>query len=231
LGQGWCPLCKAKNESIAHLLIFCPFSRKVWNETTALLRQPCDWSDPSLEMTWKNWLQDPAHKKIKAFPLLISWGIWLARNSTIFKEKATVPEIIAATSLSILAHFPQEKNKPAIRAIQPELIDSSLPWAYFDGASQNLLCGGGAVLYLSDSHFYKIKMGLGQGTNNYVELMALLLLLKFAREQGVHTIQLFGDSMNVINWSQKSQSCHNILLLPILEEIFSILDSFDSFVL
>jgi len=74
-------------------------------------------------------------------------------------------------------------------------------------------------------------MGLGQGTNNCVELMALLLLQKFTREQGVHTSQIFGDSMNVINWSQKIQHCHNILILPILEEIYNILDTFDSFVL
>jgi hypothetical protein len=109
-------------------------------------------------MAWKNWLQNPAHvhKKIKVLPLFISWGIWSVRNSVIFKEKAIVPEIIAATSLSIFAHFPQEKNKPVIRAIHPELIDSSLPWAYFDGASQNLLCGGDVALFLTDSHFYKI---------------------------------------------------------------------------
>jgi hypothetical protein len=68
-------------------------------------------------MAWKNWLQDPAHKKIKDLPFLISWGIWLARNSAIFKEKETIPEIIATTSLLILAHFPQENNKPAISAI------------------------------------------------------------------------------------------------------------------
>jgi hypothetical protein len=108
----------------------------------------------------------------------------LARNSIIFKEKAIVHEIIAATSLSILAHFPQEKNHPVIHETQLELIDSSFPWAFFDGASQNILCGGGVVLYLSDLHFYKIKMGLGQGTNNYVEVMDFLLLLKFACEQG-----------------------------------------------
>jgi len=72
---------------------------------------------------------------------------------------------------------------PAIQAIQPELIDSSLQREYFDGASQNLLCGGeGRVLHISESHFLKIKMGLGKGTNNYVELLALLLLLKYIIE-------------------------------------------------
>jgi hypothetical protein len=58
------------------------------------------------------------------------------------------------------------------------------------------------------------------GSNNYVELMSLKLLLQFAVEKEIHSIQLFGDSMNAINWSQKTQICHNIILLPILEEIF-----------
>jgi ribonuclease HI len=63
-------------------------------------------------------------------------------------------------------------------------------------------------------------MGLGLGTNNYAELMAIKLLLLFAGEKGVQTIQIFGDSMIVINWIHKAQKCHNILLQPILEEFF-----------
>lgn len=59
--------------------------------------------------------------------------------------------------------------------------------------------------------------------------MSLKLLLLFAGEKGVKTIQIFGDSMTVINWTQKTQKCHNILLLSLLEEIFKNLDPFDSF--
>lgn len=110
-------------------------------------------------------------------------------------------------------------------------MDSTRPWAYFDGASQNnnQLCGRGALLYLSESLFFKLKMGLETGTNNYARLTSLKLLLLFAGEKGVKTIQIFGDSMTVINWTQKTQKCHNILLLSLLEEIFRILDPFDSF--
>jgi len=66
-------------------------------------------------------------------------------------------------------------------------------------------------------------MGLGKGTNNYAQLMALLLLLKTTNEQGLLSIQLFGDSMNVINWVKKTQCCHNLM------EISTLLASFDSF--
>jgi hypothetical protein len=73
-------------------------------------------------------------------------------------------------------------------------------------------------------------MGLGPGTNNYVELMALKLLFIFAGGEGVKPIQIFGDSMLVINWIRKSQICHNIVLIPLLDEVFKNLDTFDSFV-
>jgi ribonuclease HI len=62
-----------------------------------------------------------------------------------------------------------------------------MPWAYFDGASQNenQLCGGGELLILSIDHSFKLKMGLKPGSNNFVELMALKLMLQFAGEKGV----------------------------------------------
>jgi hypothetical protein len=34
--------------------------------------------------------------------------------------------------------------------------------------------------------------------------------------------------MNVINWTNKKQFCHNIFLFPILEEIHILLDTFDT---
>jgi len=55
------------------------------------------------------------------------------------------------------------------------------------------------ILYLKENHFYKIKMELGPDSNNYVELMFLNLLLNFSGEKGITTIQIFGDSLNVIN--------------------------------
>jgi ribonuclease HI len=184
-----------------------------------------------MEQAWRNWTHSPNNKRIKALSLLACWGIWLARNSAIFHNKPSIPEITVENALSILAHFPQDKDTPTIRVIQAEQIDSSTPWAYFDGASQNnnQVCGGGALLYLSAHHFFKIKMGLGPGTNNYVELMALKLLLVFAGEKGVKSIQIFGDSMIAINWIRKAQNCQNLLLLPLLEEIFRLLDSYDTF--
>ena len=82
--------------------------------------------------------------------------------------------------------------------VTEEQLDKNSPWTYFDGAFQNQVCGGGVVLHLSDSHYFHLQINLGSGSNNYVELLALKLLL--ALEKYCRTIQIFGYSMLVVNW-------------------------------
>ena len=72
------------------------------------------------------------------------------------------------------------------------------------------------------------KRGLGPGSNNFAKLLTLKLLLLFAGEKGITTLHIFFDSLNVINWVRKTQVCHNIHLLALLEENFRCMDSFDS---
>ena len=64
-------------------------------------------------------------------------------------------------------------------------IDRSMPWGFFDGEAQNNLCGGGAILFLSENHSFELMVGLGEGSNNYVELMSLKLLLILQQRKGV----------------------------------------------
>jgi len=60
------------------------------------------------------------------------------------------------------------------------------------------------LLHLLENHFFHLKMGLGRGINNYAKLLFLKFLLLFAKEKDLHHLQLFGDSMNVINWTNKN---------------------------
>jgi hypothetical protein len=113
-GPGWCSLCKGDSETLNHILITYPFTKKVWRDVALLLRKRCEWNGQTLDSTWKSWLLEVSHKTLKALPLLINWGVSLARNRAIFQEKATVTDLVAAQSLSILEHFPQEKNAPSI---------------------------------------------------------------------------------------------------------------------
>jgi ribonuclease HI len=91
--------------------------------------------------------------------------------------------------------------------------------------------GGGCSSSLIKKPLFSFKNGNGQGTNNYDELLALNLLLLFSREKEIQHIQIFGDSMNVINWARKHQICHNIFLSPILEDIYRLMDIFDTLVI
>ena len=62
-------------------------------------------------------------------------------------------------------------------------------------------------------------MGLGVGTNNYAKLMTLKLLLHFALEKGCRNLQIFGDSLIIINWVNKVQHCRTLALTPLYEEV------------
>jgi hypothetical protein len=74
-------------------------------------------------------------------------------------------KLIAAQGLSILSHFPQDKEASNIRSFQEEQIDFTRPWAFFDGASQNnnSISRRGAFLHLNPNLFFTLKMGLGLG--------------------------------------------------------------------
>lgn len=56
-------------------------------------------------------------KFIKALPLIIDWGIWIARNNSIFQGKHTCSEVIVVNSLGILSFYPQEKGVMSVRTI------------------------------------------------------------------------------------------------------------------
>ena len=86
-----------------------------------------------------------------------------------------------------------------------------------------------AILYLSDSHFFVMTAGLGEGSNNYAEIMSLKLLIIFAIEKGCKKLNVYGDSMNVINWIALTQDCRNRRLDSLLFTIRPMLQSFESF--
>lgn len=64
-----------------------------------------------------------------------------------------------------------------------------------------------------------MKKELGEGSNNYVELMALNLLLMFAHEQSILFLQIFRDSQLIINWTRGTNWCHNLRLRPLVNDI------------
>ena len=118
-------------------------------------------------------------------PLLVTWGIWLARNKLIFTGKVCAPTITAEMVCGIAHALPkhlQIKNQREVLALD---IDRSTPWGFFDGASQNNLCGGCGILNLDDYHSFELIIGMGEGSNNHTELLSLHILLIFCSREGV----------------------------------------------
>ena len=72
-------------------------------------------------------------------------------------------------------------------------------------------------------------MALVHGSNNYVELCALKLMLCFAREKNCTHLQMFGDSIIVINWINKVQLCHSVFLNSVMAETQRLMEELDSF--
>ena len=89
-------------------------------------------------------------------------------------------------------------------------------------------CEERGCLYLSDSHYFLLKSRVREGTNNFVELLALKMLLILAAEKGCKSFQVFGDSMIVINWAYEDQRCHITKLVSIFEEVIDLNSQFDS---
>ena len=109
-----------------------------------------------------------------------------------------------------------------------ETIDKDFPWEYFDGAVGIEGCGGGVVLYLSDSHYFHLKMSLGPGTNNYSKLNSLIFILIFSLEKRCNMIHIFGDSKIIINWFNNNAICHVHTLRSLLDEILALKNNFDT---
>jgi len=115
------------------------------------------------------------------------------------------------------------------RNITPEVINTAHPWAYFDGSAQEAGCGGWAILHMSKAHVYKIKMGLGRGTNNYAELAAANNLILFALSKNYLHLQLFEDSKIICNWINKKTQCNAYSLKHIFDETLRVITYFDVF--
>ena len=114
-------------------------------------------------------------------------GNWIYRNHSIFEDKVVTPQLVAANSVAIANHFLITPKPPRNRVLVQEIIDKTFPWGYFDGAAQGdpTVCGAGAILFLEEGHYFRARWGIGEGTNNKAELLALYMLLLLAHDKGV----------------------------------------------
>jgi len=74
------------------------------------------------------------------------------------------------------------------------------------------------VIHLNEHRRLQSSVGLGDGSNNYVELLAFNFLLYWLTHLGIHSVQIFKDLMNIIKWFNDKSICEKYILSPFLEE-------------
>jgi hypothetical protein len=109
-GSSWCSLCRMQEESTDHLFMCCPFTSSVWVEASNLNSDIGRWRGVSFEEALKDWFKPTTPKHLKSLPILAAWGIWIARNNTLFRDDPQSPLRVAANSLSILDHLNQGES-------------------------------------------------------------------------------------------------------------------------
>lgn len=193
------------------------------------MNKKAEWGNGTLEEAWAKWWHNFPEGNMRNLPLIICWGVWIARNRCIFQDKRTPISVTAIQCVSIYSSIPDPEVKKSQVQIKDVNIKEGIPWAFFDGASQNNRVGAGIVIHINANHTLKASVGLGTGTNNFAELSALRLLLCWLIQRNIFTIQIFGDSLNVINWVNGKCLCKNQILKPLLEELQVVKSSFNSF--
>jgi ribonuclease HI len=74
------------------------------------------------------------------------------------------------------------------------------------------------ILYLGSNHYILFKVGIGKETNNFYELTTLKLMLQLAQEYGVSQLQIYGNSLLVIQWLRKEATIINFTLQPLYDD-------------
>jgi len=122
----------------------------------------------ALTEVWNKWWKDYLEGNLRNLPLIIVRGVWLARNNSIFKEQNPLARHITVGCTTIYSSILNSIREAPPRPVREEKINEGIPWAYFDGASdQNNKFGAGLVIHLNEHRNLKASVGLGIGTNNF----------------------------------------------------------------
>jgi hypothetical protein len=99
----FCPLCRRSLETAIHLLVECPWARRVWAAVADAHRlpalSPLTWGTPSATLEWIASTIVAAtvrDRKLTISVLLVLWVLWKERNRRIFDNKDRPVSIVVA---------------------------------------------------------------------------------------------------------------------------------------
>eukprot|EP00253_Pinus_taeda_P011269 PITA_11269 len=227
-GPTRCVLCKEDSETSNHLFLRCRATQNLWQNLKPFINYIGDWVGTDLINAWIVWEMKNKGSKNINLPIIVNWSIWKSRNRAIFENKPIHWPLMEAGIISALKELPDPPPPSSRQPAPPPPIDQSKPWAYFDGAANLQSCGGGIILNVSEHHQFRIKAGLGAGTNNFAELITFRHLLHFALRHHCTSINIYGDSQIIINWINGTATCHMHSLSIILQEALALKSAFNN---
>jgi len=165
---------------------------------------------------------------------LARWQVLLSEYDIVYiSQKAIKGSAIADFLASRAAddyeplnfEFPDED----LMYISEEEGASNQSWRmYFDGASNALGHGIGAILISPDGNYYPFTARLNfDCTNNIAEYEACVMGLQAAIERGIKSLQVFGDSALVIYQLRKEWETRDAKLIQYGKLISELKQSFD----
>ena len=100
-----CCMCGCNEESVDHLLIYCPIAHSLWVHMLQILR--IQWVMPSsmesLMFCWSHWLRKFNSDKWNMIPGCLMWIVWTERNQHTFE--ATKKSLVQLQTLCLRTLF------------------------------------------------------------------------------------------------------------------------------
>jgi len=106
-----------------------------------------------------------------------------------------------------------------------------VPWTlFFDGSTCDRGAGIGIILISPQGRKYEFSLPIvATSTNNQAEYQALIKGLELLREVHADVVEVFGDSMLVINELAGSYECRSEVLITYYERSMQLLKEFKDF--
>ena len=174
-GPGICSLCYTNLETVNHLFSCCWVWKLVAGSIMDYFNIKACLSDNSFVDLIIGW-NDTIPQSSPLYTLLFKaiWMIWKARNQQIFEGKhRDILSIIHHILRSAISSMKGTVSKRKCCRIIGPPPGKLFPCGFMDGASQEGFAGAGIVIFISDTHFLEISLGVRHGTNTKAELLSL----------------------------------------------------------
>ena len=154
-------------------------------------------------------------------------GKWILAMSEFSLQYVPQKAVKGQAIADFLAHHPPSELT-AFRELDFATVTLA-PWTlYFDGSRTDTAAGAEIAIAnpAGDRFSYSFQLDF-KCTNNQAEYEALIIGLEILLDLGVREVQIFGDSLLVVNQLVEKFKCLSLSIEPYLRKAFEVLDRFD----